>query len=77
MTDEVRGQSVGNRLAIGWQSVGESWQSVGERLAIGWRKAGKVLQNFSDHIAIESPIIAEYSLIQFVPGCVCGGTLLA
>jgi hypothetical protein len=68
-----------HRLAIGWQSVGNrlaiGWQSVGERLAIGWRKAGnrlakggKVLQIFSDHIAIESPIIAEYSLIQFVPG---------
>ena len=51
----------------GRQSVGERSAMVGERSAIGRRKVGKVRQIFSDHIAIESTIIAEYSLIQFVP----------
>ena len=42
-------------------------QSVGERSAIGRRKVGKVRHNFQRSFAIESTIIAEYSLIQFVP----------
>ena len=55
------------KVVIGRQSIGERSASIGERSAKYRRKVCKVRQIFSDHIAIESTIIAEYSLIQFVP----------
>ena len=63
-------EEVGNRSAKGRQWSAKGRQSVGERSAIGRRKVGNGRQILSDHIAIESTIIAEYSLIQFVHDCI-------